>query len=173
MKILGPEILSQDNEKCDLWSLGIILYVLSFKEYPYNGDNGIEIKKSRAKWIKKNQYFSFFKEKDYKKYYKIVKKIGEGGFGTVYEAVNIKTDEKRTIKILTKNWRRKASLLTINNETKLNECIKDLFNEVENMKIGEGKNNENTVKYYEYFDNEIVMELWMFNKSHNKETKIF
>ena len=29
------------------------------------------------------------------------------------------------------------------------------------MKIGEGKNNENTVKYYEYFDNEfaIVMEL--------------
>ena len=49
MKILGPEILSQDNEKCDLWSLGIILYVLSFKEYPYNGDNGIEIKKSRAK----------------------------------------------------------------------------------------------------------------------------
>ena len=41
------------------------------------------------------------------------------------------------------------------------------------MKIGEGKNNENTVKYYEYFDNEIVMELWMFNKSHNKETKIF
>ena len=28
------------------------------------------------------------------------------------------------------------------------------------MKIGEGKNNENTVKYYEYFDNEIVMELY-------------
>ena len=198
MKILAPEILGQDkyNEKCDLWSLGIILYVLSFKEYLYNGDTGIEIlnkiKNSGQNKLKKtknqklddlilkllveypnkriswNQYFSLFKEQNYKKYYKIIKRIGQGGFGTVYEAINIKTDEKRAIKIFDKQRIRedlKINILSTNNEANLIEYIKKLFNEVENMKIAERKNNENenTVKYYEYFDNEIefaiVMEL--------------
>ena len=196
MKILAPEILSQDNynEKCDLWSLGIIIYVLSFKEYPYNGDTGIEIlnkiKNSGQSELKKtknkkldyliskllieepnkriswNQYFSLFKEQDYKKYYKLINRIGQGGFGIVYEAINIKTNEKRAIKIFDKQRIREGLRgSAINNEINLNDYMKDLFNEIENMKIVEGKNNENenTVKFYEYFDNEnefaIVMEL--------------
>ena len=36
-KFMAPEILKGEkfNEKCDLWSLGILIYILSFKEYPY------------------------------------------------------------------------------------------------------------------------------------------
>ena len=39
---MAPEILTGVNNlipiKCDIWSLGIIIYFLSFKEYPYNGN---------------------------------------------------------------------------------------------------------------------------------------
>ena len=36
---MAPEVLSGEdyNDKCDLWSLGVIIYQLSFKKYPYNG----------------------------------------------------------------------------------------------------------------------------------------
>ena len=39
----APEILQDRTitKKCDLWSLGIIIYYLLFKEYPYNGSNEI------------------------------------------------------------------------------------------------------------------------------------
>ena len=38
-RILAPEILKGENnfEKCDLWSLGIMIYNFYFKEYPYKG----------------------------------------------------------------------------------------------------------------------------------------
>ena len=38
---MAPEILKDEetSNKCDLWSLGIIIYYLLFKEYPYNGKN--------------------------------------------------------------------------------------------------------------------------------------
>jgi len=40
IKILAPEILNHKNynEKSDLWSLGVLIYVLAFKEYPYDGN---------------------------------------------------------------------------------------------------------------------------------------
>ena len=37
---MAPEILEEKNDydnKCDLWSIGIIIYQLFFKEYPYTG----------------------------------------------------------------------------------------------------------------------------------------
>ena len=36
---MTPEIIEFENynEKCDLWSLGIILYDLCFQKYPYRG----------------------------------------------------------------------------------------------------------------------------------------
>ena len=37
---MAPEILEEKNDydnKCDLWSIGIIIYQLFFKEYPYKG----------------------------------------------------------------------------------------------------------------------------------------
>ena len=40
---MAPEILKGNenllSNKCDIWSLGIIIYFLLFKEYPYNGMN--------------------------------------------------------------------------------------------------------------------------------------
>ena len=37
---MAPEILNEEeyNSKCDLWSLGVIIYQLFFKEYPFNGN---------------------------------------------------------------------------------------------------------------------------------------
>ena len=34
---MAPEILNEDpyDLKCDLWSLGIIIYILYFREHPY------------------------------------------------------------------------------------------------------------------------------------------
>ena len=36
---MAPEVLFGEkyNDKCDLWSLGVIIYQLIFKEYPYKG----------------------------------------------------------------------------------------------------------------------------------------
>ena len=37
---MAPEVLNEEdyNYKCDLWSLGVIIYQLFFKEYPYKGE---------------------------------------------------------------------------------------------------------------------------------------
>ena len=56
LNFIAPEILrnEQYNEKCDLWSLGIIIYVLYFKEYPYTGASENEVLKSIERSILKN-----------------------------------------------------------------------------------------------------------------------
>ena len=45
MYYTAPEILKGEkyNKKCLLWNLGIIIYILSFKEYPYTGENKEDI----------------------------------------------------------------------------------------------------------------------------------
>ena len=62
---MAPEILEMNgedreyNDKCDLWSIGVIIYQLYFKRPPYNGDtpNAILnlIKKQGQKKLKKNR----------------------------------------------------------------------------------------------------------------------
>ena len=44
-KIYAPEILNGEKytKKSDLWSLGILIYLLSFKEYPFIGENKEEV----------------------------------------------------------------------------------------------------------------------------------
>ena len=46
IETMAPEVLegkvSNDN-KCDLWSIGIIIYQLFFKEYPYKGSTPVQI----------------------------------------------------------------------------------------------------------------------------------
>ena len=37
---MAPEIINDEeyNDKCDLWSLGVIIYQMCFKQYPYNSN---------------------------------------------------------------------------------------------------------------------------------------
>ena len=41
LKYMAPEILQGEKygRECDLWSLGILIYTLFFKEFPFDGDN--------------------------------------------------------------------------------------------------------------------------------------
>ena len=41
LKYMAPEILQgkKYGRECDLWSLGILIYTLFFKEFPFDGDN--------------------------------------------------------------------------------------------------------------------------------------
>ena len=38
---IAPEIINDEDDisKCDLWSIGVIIYYMCFKEYPYSGKN--------------------------------------------------------------------------------------------------------------------------------------
>ena len=44
---IAPEVLSAEedkyHEKCDLWSIGIIIYKLYFREYPYRGPTQVAL----------------------------------------------------------------------------------------------------------------------------------
>ena len=64
---MAPEILKNEGEnkeysdKCDLWSIGVIIYQLFFKRYPYYGEIGNailnKIKNQGQKVLKKTGYF--------------------------------------------------------------------------------------------------------------------
>ena len=201
---IAPEILKREkyDEKCDLWSLGIIIYILYFKQYPFIGLKEQQLIKQIKEFSKMNikktdninldhlihklliedpqkrlsweQYFnhSFFIKKsnkkvnDFRYYYDIITKIGDGGFADVYMAKIKNNNEKRAIKIFNKSKIRNELLqrnLKKPNEEQLQPIIDGFIRETENMKILEGKNNQNTVKFYEYYNSEnefiIVMEL--------------
>ena len=170
LKISSPELLKKekDIEKCDLWSIGILIYSLYFKKFPFTGkDKKVlldNIKKEKLKKIDDDQlndlmnklliinpkdritwedyfYHSFF---SYENFYTIGKIIEKGGFGYVCKAIKIDTKEERAIKIISKNNTEEIP-----------------YTEIDNMTIAQGKNkdNKNTVKLYEYFDmrDEFVM----------------
>ena len=198
MNFIAPEILKKEkyNENSDLWSLGIIIYVLSFKEYPYKGSDKakllknikenklnnikndelgdlikkllIEDPKKRLNW---NQYFnhSFFRHKDYKEfrnYYEIEKIIGNIEYADAYKARDKKSNELRAIKDFNINKiKKKIRKIKLQepSEKDLEPYIKGFFNEINHMKMISEEGNQNTVKFYEYFQTEkefaIVMEL--------------
>ena len=118
---------------------------------------------------------------EFRNYYDIIKKIGEGGFGIVYEAKIKNTEELRAIKVIDKK-KIIDTFISENlgkpNEEEMKTLINGFINEIENMKLLEGKNKENvnTIKLYEYFHTEnefcIVMELCdgnLFELLSNKE----
>ena len=46
LKYEAPEILNGNqyyDEKCDLWSLGVVIYRLCFKKFPFDGENEVSI----------------------------------------------------------------------------------------------------------------------------------
>ena len=203
LNFISPEILKGEkiNEKCDLWSLGIIIYSLYFKKYPFSGDSTSEIlnqiknsdeilkkktddsvlddllhslliedQEKRISWKEYFEHPFFIKREDgdFRNYYEIEAKIGEAGYAYVYKAKNKQNNEKRAIKVFDKkkiisNFRRKN--LRNPTDEEMEPYINSFFNEKNHMEIVEGKNkeNNNTVKFYEYFHNKdefaIVMEL--------------
>ena len=53
LNYIAPEVLKGEyNEKCDIWSCGVILYILVIGEYPFTGENKTEILNK----IKKGKY---------------------------------------------------------------------------------------------------------------------
>ena len=221
-KIYAPEILKKEKytEESDLWSIGILIYLLYFKEYPFKGDSKEEILKSitedeinklkkgentdlnnlirelliiepnrRITW---EEYFNhpFFRKKmDFRKFYTYdeEKELGRSEYGIIYPGKNIKTGQKKAIKIM--DIGRIRSQLEQHfdppreaTEEDLKPIIDGFFNEVNHMIILQGLNNENqnTVIFDEYFNTDeefvIIMELCDDNllqyKSEVKKNKL-
>ena len=203
LKVTSPEILKEEKyiEKSDLWSIGILIYLLYFKVFPFKGTNEAELLKNinsvieegnlkkindpflddlmiklltidPKKRITWEEYFnhSFFVDNpknNYENFYLKGEKISEGGFGSVYKATKIGTGEERALKIISKND-------FITNEYNITEqsytsFLRNIKNEINNMVIAEGinKDNQNTVRMYEYFDmrNEFVIIMELCDKS--------
>ena len=132
------------------------------------------LNKDPTKRITWKEYFEhkFFKvNNSYADYYIKGKKLGEGGFGIIYESNSLKEkEEKFAIKIMEKikveNYiKRQLPNIRQITEKDMKPYIDGFYNEVNHMKILQGINNENenTVIFKEYFDTQkefvIVMEL--------------
>ncbi len=138
LKFVAPEILKKQdyNQKCDLWSLGVLIYTLKHNDYPFKGNSEEEILKEIEKGINEDdsslgklikellipdpqkrldwdQYFnheffiSFKMEQNYLDYYDILVNIGETTFATVYKGKEKRTGEYRAIKVFNKERVRK------------------------------------------------------------------
>ena len=81
-------------------------------------------------------------KEDFRNYYDIIEKIGEGGFGIVYKVKLKNTNEFRAIKVINKEKIIDGFVnenLRKPNEEEIKMYINELFNEIENMKLIEGK----------------------------------
>ena len=195
-KYLPPEILKDNNknfvidQKMDSWSLGVIIYYLFFKEFPYNGEtcqailaeisknkrkktnfseldnllDGLldENKEQRLTWEKYLNH-PFFTNNGFWKKYILIKKIGKGEFSTVYEGKNKNNGSSAAIKII--------DFSKIQNLEKGQKALNDINKELKNRIIIMGqlfKENPNYfVEIYDEFDIDngiaIAMELCQCN----------
>ena len=134
----------------------------------------------RISW---EDYFKhkFFKiNQDFNKYYEInylEGKLGESGYGIIYKAKDRRTGEMKAIKkvditAVRNHWKHHANEIRQPTNDDLKPYYKGFFNEINNMKILQGKNNQNqnTVIFYEYFNTKesfaYVMELCDGNLLH-------
>ena len=109
------------------------------------------------------------KKQNYEKYYEKKEMIGTGGYGCVYKGKDKKSKEMRAIKVISIEKIR-LDLLSQYDKKEIAEQIKlyieGFIQEYTIMEIC-SKNNENSIKCYEYFNNEdhfaIVMELCDMN----------
>ena len=181
-KYLPPEILKENNkasfaidQKIDSWSLGVIIYYLFFKEFPYNGEtfqavlteintnkrkrtNFVELdnlidgllnenKDQRLTWEKYLNH-PFFTHNGFWKKYIIIKKIGKGEFSVVYEAKNKVNGTSAAIKII--DFSKIQSL--DKGQKLLNDINKELKERIKIMGQLFKENPKYFVEIYEEFD---------------------
>ena len=77
---MAPEILAGEEHdiKCDLWSLGIIIYQLFFKKYPYDGETEVAIYNKITKLGQK-----------------VIEKTGDEKFDNLIKKLLVKDPKKR------------------------------------------------------------------------------
>ena len=109
--------------------------------------------------------------KEFTDKYELGKKIGGGGFGTIKEATiknkDKKEEEKVAVKIIDKDHIINSFIgendYNVPTEEQKQSLYKEIYNEINIMQLVQEKNNRNTVKYLEKYDNEnelaIIMEL--------------
>ena len=102
--------------------------------------------------------------KNYEEYYEVIKAIGSGALGIVYEGKEKGKDELKAIKVIDLERVTESLINQYSGEDlkkHLDLCLKGFISEFEIMKLC--SNCENSVKCYEYFKNEdnfvIIMEL--------------
>ena len=179
-KYLPPELLENNSrfkidQKTDLWSLGVIIYYLFFREFPFKGQTCQEVLSSIIKNGKKktnfrelddlidglltfekegrltwDKYLShpFFKNNGYWVEYKKMQKIGEGQFSSVYKGKNKDNGEHVAIKVIDYG--------KIEQYEKNQNNIKDIIKEIKtNIELMERLNNDypaNFIKIYKKFE---------------------
>ena len=105
--------------------------------------------------------------KEFNEKYQLGKYRGFGGFGIIFEVKMKNNEEKRAAKIINKEDIISKLMMGKESSEPTKEQKKDLFEEIrkeiEIMQIVKGKNNKNTVEFYEKFEDEnvliIIMEL--------------
>jgi len=134
----------------------------------------------RISWEDYFKHKFFRTNQDFNNYYEInylEGKLGESGYGIIYKAKDKKTGEMKAIKkvditAVRNHWKHHANEIRQPTNDDLKPYYKGFFNEINNMKILQGKNNQNqnTVIFYEYFNTKesfaYVMELCDGNLLH-------
>ena len=191
---LPQEILEKKeftiDQKTDLWSLGVIIYFLYFREFPFEGQSCRDVlektkrnKKKQTNFIEldnlidrllasdKNErlswddYFNhpFFQNNGFGKKYNIDNMIGEGPFSTVYKVKQKVNKKNYALKIY--NLAKIDTLeLNKNNQKDIRKEIKEKINQMERL----NNDDENKfIKIYEQFNIEkgiaFIMELFECN----------
>ena len=146
---------------------------ISWEEYfkhtffDQNFNKYVEINNNKEGKLGQSGYGNIYKAKDksdqdFNKYYEInyfEGELGQSGYGIIYKAKDKRTGEMKAIKkvditTIRNHWKHHTNEIRKINDNDLKEYYKGFFNEINNMKILQGKNNQNqnTVILYEYFN---------------------